>query len=296
LFWQAIELTRQQGALSYELRVSTSLARLLRDQGHCANTKALLQPVFSQFTEGFETSDLKASKALLDDLCWFPIEIGVVSHGAWALFRLGMVTAAWMGKLLSASVGYQRGGLQPFCSVSEPVRGDGLIYNFLRQTTRQISPNGACWWKDHHCPRLWIYMPSSHPSSNVPLTLPPLVAAFVEATNTFDLERLMVTFADDALVNDQLRDYWGKAAIRRWAERDIIGEGLTIAVTKVVNHYDNFIVTADIDGNFDKRGLPDPLVLAFYFTPHTDLIIQLIILRNRQDIWRLPNTPGFSNP
>ena len=94
----------------------------------------------------------------------------------------------------------------------------------------------------------------------------------------------MATFADDALVNDQLRDYWGNAAIRLWAERDIIGEGLTIAVTKVVKHYDNFIVTANIDGNFDKRGLPDPLVLAFYFTPHTDRIIQLIILRNRQDI------------
>lgn len=94
----------------------------------------------------------------------------------------------------------------------------------------------------------------------------------------------MVTFADDALVNDQLRDYWGKAAIRRWAERDIIGERLTIAVTKVVKHDDNFIVTANIDGNFDKRGLPDPLVLAFYFTPRTDRIIQLIILRNRQDI------------
>ena len=94
----------------------------------------------------------------------------------------------------------------------------------------------------------------------------------------------MVTFADDALVNDQLRDYLGKAAIRRWAERDVIGEKLTIAVTKVVEHYDNFIVTADIDGNFDKRGLPDPLVVAFYFTPHDDLIIQLIILRNRHDI------------
>jgi hypothetical protein len=39
----------------------------------------------------------------------------------------------------------------------------------------------------------------------------------------------MVTLADDALVNDQLRDYWGKAAIRRWAEQDIIGEKLTIA-------------------------------------------------------------------
>jgi hypothetical protein len=113
---------------------------------------------------------------------------------------------------------------------------------------------------------------------------PPPVAAFVEATNSFDLEGLMVTFADDALVNDQLRDYWGKAAIRAWAEREIIGERLTIVVTEVVKHYDNFIVTADIDGTFDKRGLPDPLVLAFYFTPHDDLIIQLIILRNRRDV------------
>jgi ketosteroid isomerase-like protein len=127
-------------------------------------------------------------------------------------------------------------------------------------------------------------MPSRQISTSAPTALPPLIAAFVEATNSFDLERLMLSFADDALVNDQLRDYWGKAAIKDWAERDIIGERLTIAVTKVVRHYDNFIVTADIDGNFDKRGLPDPLVVAFYFTPHHDLIIQLIILRNRHDI------------
>ena len=127
-------------------------------------------------------------------------------------------------------------------------------------------------------------MPSRQISTSAPTALPPLIAAFVEATNSFDLERLMLSFADDALVNDQLRDYWGKAAIKDWAERDIIGERLTIAVTKVVRHYDNFIVTADIDGNFDKRGLPEPLVVAFYFTPHHDLIIQLIILRNRRDI------------
>jgi len=127
-------------------------------------------------------------------------------------------------------------------------------------------------------------MPSSPSSSSAPILLPPLVAAFVEATNSFDVDRLIDIFADDALVNDQLRDYWGKAAIRRWAERDVVGEKLTIAVTKVVKHYDNFVVTADIDGNFDKRGLPDPLVLAFYFTLHDDLIIQLIILRNRHDI------------
>jgi|SRR5580700_11545313 ketosteroid isomerase-like protein len=99
-------------------------------------------------------------------------------------------------------------------------------------------------------------MPSLASSSDAPTSLPPLVDAFVEATNSLDLERLMVIFADDALVNDQLRDYWGKAAIRDWAERDIIGERLTIAVTKVVKHYDNFIVTADIDGNFDTARPP----------------------------------------
>jgi hypothetical protein len=114
--------------------------------------------------------------------------------------------------------------------------------------------------------------------------LPPLVAAYVEATNSCDLERLLATFSEDALVNDQLRDYWGKPAIREWAERDIIGERLTMAITTVIEHYGNFIVSANVDGNFDKRGLPDPLVLAFYFTPHNDQIVQLIILRNRLDI------------
>jgi len=119
---------------------------------------------------------------------------------------------------------------------------------------------------------------------NAPVALPTLVAAYVEATNSFDLERLLSTFAEDALVNDQLRDYWGKPTIREWAKRDIIGERLTMNVTKVINHYDNFIVTANVDGNYDKRGLPDPLVLAFYFTAQSDLIVQLIILRNRYDI------------
>ena len=127
-------------------------------------------------------------------------------------------------------------------------------------------------------------MPNPCSWSNAPIALPPAVAAFVEATNDFDLERLVVAFADDALVNDQLREYWGKEAIRGWAERDIIGERLTIAVTKIVRQDKNFVVTADIDGNFDKRGLPDPFVSAFYFTPHDDLIMQLIILRNRYDV------------
>jgi hypothetical protein len=112
------------------------------------------------------------------------------------------------------------------------------------------------------------------------LDLPAPVAAYIHATNTFDLEALLVTFADDALVNDQLREYRGKAAIRKWADRDIIGDRVTMYVVNVIEHYGNAVVTANVDGDYDKRGLPDPLLLAFYFSVHRDKVVQLIILRN----------------
>jgi hypothetical protein len=127
-------------------------------------------------------------------------------------------------------------------------------------------------------------MPTSSRPPKAGALLPPLVATYIEATNSFDLEGLVALFADDALVNDQLRDYWGKSAIREWAARDIIGQSLTMDVTTVIEHYENFIVTANIGGTFNMAGLPDPLVHAFYFTPHGERIVELIILRNRYDI------------
>ena len=65
---RSLAWARRQGALSWELRTATSLARLLRDQGRPADAIALLQPVYDRFTEGFDTADLRAAKALLDAL------------------------------------------------------------------------------------------------------------------------------------------------------------------------------------------------------------------------------------
>jgi predicted ATPase len=67
-FRQALDWARRQGALSWELRAATSFARLLRDQGRPAEAMALLQPVYDRFTEGFDTVDLQAAKALIDAL------------------------------------------------------------------------------------------------------------------------------------------------------------------------------------------------------------------------------------
>jgi predicted ATPase len=66
LFRQALGWARRQGALSWELRAATSLARLLRDQNRSAEAISLLAPVYDRFTEGFETDDLRAAKALID--------------------------------------------------------------------------------------------------------------------------------------------------------------------------------------------------------------------------------------
>ena len=67
-FRQALDLARGQGALSWELRAATSLARLLRDRDRIDEARDLLAEVYGRFTEGFGTADLQAAKQLLDDL------------------------------------------------------------------------------------------------------------------------------------------------------------------------------------------------------------------------------------
>ena len=67
-FRRALDWASRDGALSWELRAATSLARLWRDQGSTAHARGILQPVYDRFTEGFETADLGSARALLDTL------------------------------------------------------------------------------------------------------------------------------------------------------------------------------------------------------------------------------------
>jgi tetratricopeptide (TPR) repeat protein len=65
---QAIAVAERQSAKLFQLRASTSLARLFRDQGKRLDARDLLGPIYDWFTEGFDAPDLKDAKALLDDL------------------------------------------------------------------------------------------------------------------------------------------------------------------------------------------------------------------------------------
>jgi len=61
LFRQALDLARQQKALSWELRSATSLAQLLRREKRRDHAQAVLAPVYGRFSEGFESADLVAA-------------------------------------------------------------------------------------------------------------------------------------------------------------------------------------------------------------------------------------------
>jgi predicted ATPase len=67
-FLKAIEIARKQQAKSWELRATTSLARLWQQQGKHHEARDTLSAIYGWFTEGFDTKDLQEAKALLEEL------------------------------------------------------------------------------------------------------------------------------------------------------------------------------------------------------------------------------------
>jgi len=67
-FFASLDWARHQQAKMWELRTSTSLARLWQSLGKRQDAYELLAPVYGWFTEGFDTKDLLEAKALLEEL------------------------------------------------------------------------------------------------------------------------------------------------------------------------------------------------------------------------------------
>jgi hypothetical protein len=112
--------------------------------------------------------------------------------------------------------------------------------------------------------------------------MPAPVAAYLTAMNAFDGAGMVAPFATDGLVNDIQREFWGPGAIRRWVDKESVGDKVVwTRITAAREHHGDCIVEAEVDGEYDKTGLPDPLVLTFYFSLSGDRITRLIILGNK---------------
>jgi predicted ATPase len=66
--FQSLRLANQQSALAWELRTASSIAKMWIGEGRCDEARDLLATVYHRFTEGFDCSDLKEARQLLDQL------------------------------------------------------------------------------------------------------------------------------------------------------------------------------------------------------------------------------------
>ena len=108
-----------------------------------------------------------------------------------------------------------------------------------------------------------------------------VIAEHIRAVNDFDTDAIVATFAPDAYVNDNHREFVGTDSIRRWVAKEMVGDKVTIAVREVVEHHGDTIVRGAYDGTYDKTGLPDELILSNYFSVRDDRIVSLVIVHNR---------------
>jgi hypothetical protein len=100
-------------------------------------------------------------------------------------------------------------------------------------------------------------------------------AAYVAATNNNDAAAFIALFADGAVVDDVGREFRGLAAIKAWSDREIFDAQVTLEVIDVADDDTETVLTTKVDGNFDRTGLPDPVIINHYVTVEANRIVGL---------------------
>lgn len=108
-----------------------------------------------------------------------------------------------------------------------------------------------------------------------------VLAEHIRAINASDTDAIVATFSEDAFVNDNRREIVGGAAIRRWVEKEIVGDHLSIDVREVREHPGGIVVRGAYDGTYDKTNLPKELILSSYFQVRGNRIASVIIVFNQ---------------
>lgn len=97
------------------------------------------------------------------------------------------------------------------------------------------------------------------------LLIPEPINSAVKAANDHDTIGFLSSFEETAVLTDEGQEYHGIAAIKKWSDEKLFGDNVTIDITDITISGDTSVVTAKVDGDFDKTGLPDPFVMALHF-------------------------------
>lgn len=105
--------------------------------------------------------------------------------------------------------------------------------------------------------------------------LPPLAAAYVQATNNHDSAAFLSLFSADSVVDDAGRLFHGLPEIQTWSDHDIMAPHVTLEVLDVLSIPGEITLTTVVDGTFDRTGLPDPVVITHHLAHADDKISRL---------------------
>src|SRR6185369_10647984 len=106
------------------------------------------------------------------------------------------------------------------------------------------------------------------------ITLPPIIAAFIQAENAHDSDALVACCTEDTIVYDDGHELQGIAAIKAWSDRNNQEYNHTVDVTNVAQADGETIVTAMVTGTFEGS----PLQFHYHFTLSGDKIARLSTL------------------
>lgn len=220
-----------------------------------------LPPIAKAFIGAVRSPDMASLNSLLHD--------GVVVIDGEQEIRGRSAVESWLNRRRSEAVRGDR-------IINRRLGTDGLVITALPQSDRGVAIDDPFDWiiriEDGVIRRVEIARHLGPP-------LPAPVESFVRAVNRSDAEALFDLFSGDALVNDELVDYWNADNIREWIIRDIIGKRLALFVVDCIRRNDRVVLTCHATGDFDVHGLPDPLVLSLYISANATTIDQLIILQ-----------------
>ena len=91
--------------------------------------------------------------------------------------------------------------------------------------------------------------------------LSPVTDAYIRTVNNHDAAAYQALFSEDAVVDDAGREFVGLAAIKQWSASDIFAPLVTFEVLDEVEQAGEAVITTKVDGNFDRTGLPDPVII-----------------------------------
>jgi hypothetical protein len=101
------------------------------------------------------------------------------------------------------------------------------------------------------------------------------VTSYVRAINGDDATGFIALFTDNAVVDDAGREFRGTAAIKEWSDREIFGAQVKIEVLDSKGKEGETVLTTKVDGNFDRTGLPDPVIITHRVTVANGKIVGL---------------------